>query len=335
MKAVLCSAPDPDLATTALAEVPVPEPAGGELLVRVHAASLNPVDWKLAAGIAPWWHEPHIVGLDAAGVVAAVADGVAGFEVGDRVVWHGNLDRQGVFAEYATVEAHVVSRVPDAVSFRSAAALPCAGYTAFQGLMRKARLQADDVVVVQGASGGVGGFAVQLASAVGARVIALARPEQADRITRLGADHVLDYRATDLAEHVRALTPDGAGADIMLEVVRPDDARRSLDLLRYNGQLVCIDPLPDLSRVPPYTYAASIHEVALGGAYAANHLPTQRDFAAIGDELLGLLVAGRLDPMIEQVIGIDEIPTCLQRLRNREVDGKIVAQISSPEKRDA
>ncbi|MGI9499212.1 MAG: alcohol dehydrogenase catalytic domain-containing protein, partial [Geminicoccaceae bacterium] len=140
MRAILCTEPKNDLSTTGLADVPVPDPVPGAVRVKVNAVSLNPVDWKLCAGVAPWWQEPHIVGLDAAGVIDALGDGVEGWAVGDPVVWHGNLNAQGVFAEFATTPAHVLSRIPAGVDAASAAAIPCAGYTAFQGLVRKAHV---------------------------------------------------------------------------------------------------------------------------------------------------------------------------------------------------
>lgn len=180
--------------------------------------------------------------------------------------------------------------------------------------------------MIQGATGGAGGFAVQIAKAKGLRVIALARAEESDWAVKLGADAVLDYRSDDLPAAVREANG-GAGADVMFEVANPGDARKSLDLLRYNGQLVCIDPLPDLSRTPAYTYAASIHEVALGGAYAAGHLPTQNDFATMGDEMLAMVASGTLDPMITETLTLDAIPDGLHRLRTRQVKGKLVAKI--------
>lgn len=324
MKAILCTEPKDDLSTTSVADIPVPEPGPGEVRVKVNAVSLNPVDWKLCAGVAPWWDEPHVVGLDATGIIDALGDGVEGWSQGDHVVWHGDLNRQGVFAEYATTVAHVLSRMPAGVDDAAAAALPCAGYTAYQGLVRKARVGPGDVVVVQGATGGAGGFGIQIAKAQGARVIALARTEEFDWARRLGADEVLDYRDPDLPARVRAAN-NGEGADIMLEVANPGDARKSLDLIRYNGQLVTIDPLPDLSQTPAYTYAASIHEVALGGAYAHGHMPTQRDFAKIGDEMLAMLGSGQIDPMITETLSLADIPDALRRLRARQVKGKLVA----------
>lgn len=326
MRAVICSKPVDDLSTTTLTEAPRPDPQPGEVRVRMRAASLNPVDWKLCAGVAPWWTQPHVAGLDGAGEIDAVGDGITGWNIGDRVVWHGDLNRQGVFAEYAITVAHVLSRIPDGVSFEAAAALPCAGLTAYQALVRKIGLQTGQVIVIQGASGGVGGFAVQIAKNLGARVIALARPDKAARAEVLGADVVLDYRSEALAEEVRQHNG-GEGADAMLEVVNPGDARRSLDLLRYNGQLATIAPLPDLSQTPAYTYGASLHEVALGGAYAAGDLRTQQDFSLMGDQLLKWLAKGKLDPMIEMRTTLQEVPETLAQLRRRKFDGKAVVTI--------
>jgi NADPH:quinone reductase-like Zn-dependent oxidoreductase len=328
MRAILCSQPKDDLSTTGLADLSMPEPEPGEVRVRVMAASLNPVDWKLCSGLAPWWTEPHVVGLDAAGVIDKLGDGVTGWKVGDRVVWHGNLRRQGVFAEYATTVAHVLTLLPETVGWEAAAALPCAGLTAYQALVRKIRLQPGQTIVIQGATGGVGGFGVQIAHRLGAKVIALARPEKAYRARALGADVVLDYRAPDLAMQVRDANG-GLGADAMLEVANPHDARKSLSLLAYNGHLACVDPLPDLSQTPAYTYAASLHEIALGGAYGAEDMRTQRDFAVMGAALVDMLASGTLDPMIEARITLDQVPDYLARLRKRAFDGKAVIRIGA------
>lgn len=325
MKAIVVPSAEAGLEQITLAEVPQPAPGPGELRLRVMAAALNPVDWKVAIAHFPVWTFPHVIGLDAAGVVDAVGEGVTGWALGDRAVLHNNLLKPGVFAEYCLAAAHVVSRIPEGVSFAAAAAIPCAGYTAYQALFRKARLEAGQTVLIQGGNGGVGGFAVQLAHRAGARVIALARPEYHGAVKALGADIVFDYRDPDLLAKVRAETTDGQGVDVMLEVVNPGDARISLAFIRYNGHLLSIDPLPVMTDVPSYTYAVSIHEVSLGGAYIAGHVPTQRDFKVIGDDMLARLAEGRLDPMIEERITLAEIPAALMRLKNRAVTGKIVA----------
>jgi len=326
MRAVVCDGADKSLSTLHLCQLPVPAAGPGEVRVRLHAASLNPVDWKLADGTVPWLNAPLIMGLDGAGVIDQVGDDAGNWQVGDRVVWHGNLSSPGVFADYGTAPAHVLARIPDQVSFAAAVALPCAGMTAYQALVRKARLQAGQTLLVQGASGAVGGFALQIAKSLGATTIALANAAQADRARALGADHVLDRRDPALLEKIRALTG-GYGVDVMLEVANPGDARKSLDLLRYNGQLLCIDPMPNLADVPPYTYAASIREVALGGAYAAGHRPTQEDFAVMLTALLELVAAGRLDPMIERRICLDQVPEGLVAMREGGQTGKTIVEI--------
>lgn len=329
MKAVVVPGRDKKLEDVIVADMPMPLPGPGEVRFKTEAASLNPADWKFAIDHKPGWVYPHPIGLDGAGVIDAVGVGVDGWKPGDRIVVHSNFLKPGVFAEYSVAAAHALSRVPETVSWTDAAAIPCAAYTAYQGLFRKAHLEGGQTILVQGANGGVGGFAVQLAHAAGARVIALAKPEHHDAVRRLGADVIFDYRDPDLVRKVRAETEGGYGVDVMLEVVNPGDARKSLAFVRYNGHLVCIDPLPNMADVPSYTYAASIHEVGLGGAYVAGHIPTQRDFAVMGDDLMRRLADGKLDPMVEEIITLEQIPDALGRLKRREVTGKIVARIGS------
>ncbi len=328
MKAIVVPDPSAGLEAVTVADLPVPTPGPGELRLKVAAVSINPVDWKLVLDHKPEWSYPHLLGLDAAGVVDAVGPGVEGWSVGDRAVVHNNLWKPGVFAEFCLAPAHVTSHLPEKVAFTDAAAVPCAGYTAYQGLFRKVGLGAGQTVLIQGANGGVGGFAVQLAHQAGAKVIALCRPEHFDTVRRYGADVVFDYRDADLLSKVRAETEGGYGVDVMLEVVNPGDARKSLAYLHYNGHLVSVDPLPVMTDVPSYTYAASIHEVGLGGAYHAGHVPTQRDFARIGDDLMARLAAGKLDPMVDEIIELEDIPGALDRLRRRAVTGKIVARVA-------
>jgi NADPH2:quinone reductase len=327
MRAIVVPREGGGLASVTIGSVPAPIPGPNEVRIAVGAVSLNPVDWKLAESGNPNWSYPHVLGLDAAGTVDAIGPGVTTVKLGERIAFHANLNRNGVFAEHAITPVHTLFRVPDNVSLRDAAAIPCAGMTAFLALFRKARLQPGDTILVQGAKGGVGGFAVQLASAAGARVIGLARPEHHALVRNLGAETVLDYRADDLAAQVRRLTTDEAGVDILLEVANPGDARISLAFIHYNGQLLSIDPLPDMSRITPYTHAASVHEIALGGAFGAGHLASQRDFAVMGQALLDALSAGTLNPMIDTVVDFDAIPEWLHRLHRRETVGKVVAEL--------
>jgi NADPH:quinone reductase len=177
-----------------LGVLPTPVPQAGELLVQVQAVGLNPVDYKLAAMGWPTWTYPHVLGLDVAGVVTEIGAGVTDFQIGDRVFYHGNLRKQGGFAEFATTVAHVVSPIPEGMTFETAAALPCAGFTAWHALHERLHIEQGQTVLIQGAAGGVGGFAVQLAHLAGCRVIATCSSGNIDFVRGFGADEIIYYR---------------------------------------------------------------------------------------------------------------------------------------------
>lgn len=189
MQAILVERPGPRSALR-LGEAPLPQPGPGQLRVRVHAVGLNPADYQLAHYGHPAWRYPHVLGLDAAGTIDALGEGVTAWRPGEAVYYHGDLSRPGCFAEYALVAAHVVAPLPARLSFPQAAALPCAGFTAYQALHRRLHVQAGQTVLVQGGAGGVGGFAVQLAAHAGLRVITTASPRNFDWVRPLAARRV-------------------------------------------------------------------------------------------------------------------------------------------------
>ncbi|AXE39373.1 zinc-binding dehydrogenase [Acidipropionibacterium virtanenii] len=308
-------------------QAPRPRPGAGQVLIAVHAVGLNPVEYKVArGGGVPTWHWPHILGQDCAGVIAELGEGVSEFRVGDRVACHGDLGRQGSFAEYVADDAEVIARVPEGVDDISAAALPCAGMTAYQAIVHRLHVEPGQTVLVTAGAGGVGGYAIQLARIAGARVLATASAGNAERLRALGAEPI-DYRSTDVVREVRRLT-DGRGVDGILDTVGGDSATANLQLLVHGGGIVTIDGRPDLTTVPELTIAPSVHEVALGAAYqwgdAAAHRRLSTDLAA----LLDLVAAGRLDPMVTRTVTLDEIPAALHDLEGRHVAGKIVARIA-------
>jgi NADPH:quinone reductase-like Zn-dependent oxidoreductase len=308
------------------AEVPRPEPAEGEVRVRVRAVGLNPVDYKLAASGFPGWSYPFILGLDVAGTVEAVGPDVAEWEEGDRIYYHGNSLKPGGYAQYAIAPSHVLSWIPEGLSFAQAAALPCAGFTAYQALHRKLHIQGSRSILIHGGAGGVGGFAVQLARAAGLKVIATCSSHNFKFVQRLGADELIDYRSEDVAKRVSELT-EGRGVDYVLDTVGPESATESLEMMAYNGQIACVAGLPDITRIRPFEKALSVHEVAIGGAYRSGDLTAQEDLAKIGRDLGSLVGKGMISPMLEQTIILEEIPEALVRLSMRHVRGKIVAEV--------
>ncbi|MEK3805901.1 zinc-binding dehydrogenase [Bacillus sp. FSL H8-0547] len=307
-------------------ETEKPVPKKGEVVVEIHAAGLNPVDYKTGTNGNPNWTFPHILGLDAAGTIHEVGEGVTQWKKGDRVVYHGDFNKRGAYAEYGVTTAHTISRIPDSITFEEAAALPTAGYTAYQALFRKLPMNAIETILIHGGAGGVGGFGIQLAKAAGKTVITTASERNHDYVLSLGADHVIDYTKEDVKAKVMELT-DGRGVDAVLDTVGRDNATASLDLIAYNGHIAHIAGAPDYSRVKPFTKVISFHEIALNAIHHHDDVISERDLAKMGDELLKMVDEKKVSPLLERVISLEEVPQTLEELSNRHVKGKIVAKI--------
>jgi NADPH:quinone reductase len=200
-------------------EVPRPEPAAGELLVRIRASGVNPLDAKIRAGMAEHARQPlpAILGLDLAGTVAVVGEGVTNFRVGDDVygMTGGVGGHQGSLAEYAAVDARLVARKPRNLSMREAASLPLVFITAWEGLVDRAQVRAGQKVLVQGGSGGVGHVTVQIARSFGAEVYATASAAKAGYIRSLGATPI-DYASESVEQYVKRCT-EGRGFDLVYD----------------------------------------------------------------------------------------------------------------------
>jgi NADPH2:quinone reductase len=325
MNALVLDRPGPP-DTLRVADIPTPEPGAGEVRVRVHAFALNPVDYKRARTGYPTWQYPFVLGLDVAGTIDALGPGVEGWQVGNRVFYHGDLSRPGGYAEYAIAAAHMLVRIPEEVSFVEAAALPTAGFTAYQTLFRRLHVQAGQTVLVTGGAGGVGGFAVQLAAWAGATVITTASVYNHDYLRRLGATHVIDYNTENVVERVLSLTG-GRGVDAMVDTLGTESATAGLDMLAFGGGLACVSRLPDFSRIRRLTKALSIHEIFLNGAYLSEDRIAQEDLARIGREMIELVRTRQINPTVSEVISLEAVPEALNRLSQRHVRGKIVARL--------
>ncbi len=324
MKALVLDKPG-KLGYLHMADSALPEPGEGEVRVRVHAVALNPIDYKLVFGGGyPNWSFPFVLGLDVAGTIDAIGLGVQGWQVGDRVLYHGDLSRQGGYAEYATVVSHVITRIPDTLSYTDAAAIPCAGYTAYQALTRKLHLQAGQTILIQGGAGGVGSFGVQIAVHIGATVLATGATDSRAFIEKLGAHHVIDYQTQNVKERVMTLTH-GRGVDAVFDTVGRATATESLDMLAFFGGIAYIvEDLIDFSKVR-FEKATSLHGVSLGGAHISGDRPAQEDLARMGTELVDLVVKGAVVPMVTETISLEHIPEALSRLSERRTNGKIIA----------
>ncbi|QYM78393.1 NADP-dependent oxidoreductase [Horticoccus luteus] len=214
------------------AHLPRPEPQAGEVLIRVHAASVNPIDYKIRSG---HFHRasitlPAVLGRDVAGTIADVGAGITDLAPGDEVyAFLGS--HSGGYAQFALARANEVARKPRSLDYIQAAAVPLAATTAWQGLFDHGRLQAGQRVLIHGAGGGVGHFAVQFAKAKGATVIATVSPEDVDLVQTLGADEVIDYKAQRFEDRT-------AHIDLVFDLIGGDTQTRSWAVLKNGGTLV-------------------------------------------------------------------------------------------------
>jgi NADPH:quinone reductase-like Zn-dependent oxidoreductase len=262
-----------------------PEPKAGEVLIRVRAAGVNPIDWKLRAGYMKQFMPltlPYTPGLDVAGTVEALGEVVTGFAVGDRIFGRG----AGTYAEFAVAPATTIARIPEGVSFEQAAPLHVGGETAWVGLFDTAHLEVGQRLLVQGGAGGVGAIAVQLGHWKGAYVIATASAANVEFVRSLGADEVIDYTSVNVEDAVHDV-------DVVLDIVGGVVTAHSWSVLRPGGILVAVAG-------PPDTHTAEARGVRTSGVA---HPPETRP---ILEELGGLVASGDLKPQIGQVFPLED-----------------------------
>lgn len=216
-----------------LVELPRPEPGAGEVLVRVRAAGVNPVDWKIRDGsLAHFAGAPPLIpGFDLAGDVVALGPGVDNWRVGQDVF--ARLPAIGAYAEFVVVKADLLVRKPANIDYAEAAAVPTAALTAYECLFDRAGLKAGEKVLIHGASGGVGHYAVQLARNAGAHVIGIASGRNRDFVLGLGAAEFIDYRTQKFEELVGEV-------DVVLDAVGGDTSARSLNVMKRGGRIIAI-----------------------------------------------------------------------------------------------
>jgi NADPH:quinone reductase len=304
-----------------------------DVLIKVEAVGLNPVDFKTIQTGHPSWTYPHIPGLDIAGMVVAVhasrktrqENSWMIPEPGARVVLHQDVRQQGGFAEYVTAPPEALAVLPRTIDPIAAASLPCAGLSALDAVERRLRNIVGQTVLIHGGSGGVGGFSIQLAKLFGARVIASARPENEAMVRALGAMHVLDYRDPNFGDKVLDLAP--GGVDAIIDAVSAASATAGLRLLRHAGHMVCVAGRPDMRAIPEFGLAPTVSEIAVGAAYTYGGFEERRWLHWGLERLMNLIVEGHIHPLDIHVVSLEEIPWALRRLANREVPGKLVANL--------
>ncbi|HAM36569.1 MAG TPA: NADPH:quinone reductase [Elusimicrobia bacterium] len=293
----------------AAGEARKPEPGVGEVLIRVCAAGVNPVDWKLRAG---YFKErikrsfPLIPGWDVSGVVEAVGGGVEDFKIGDEVFGKLDFARDGAYAEYVAARARDLARKPRSFDHVHAAAVPLAALTAWQSLFDVGNLYAGQTILIHAAAGGVGHFAVQLAKWKGARVIATVSAANAEFARALGADEVIDYQKTRFEEAAKAV-------DLVLDTIGGDTQQRSYKSLKRGGTLIST---VGITSAP----AAAEHGVRCESVMVRSD---GKELAQIAE----LIDAGRLRVDIQTVLPLSQAATAQELSQMGHVRGKIVLKV--------
>ena len=325
MRAVLCETLG-DPSVLKIVDLPVPEPKAGEVLIRVRAAALNFPDVLMVAG--GYQHKPalpFIPGMEAAGEIVALGDGVAGWVVGERVIFG---KRPGCFAEYVAAPADALSmKVPEGWSFVEASAFRVGATTAYNGLVHRAGLKRREVLLVHGATGGVGMAAVQLGKHLGAHVIATGGDDAKLEVVRAqGADFTINYRTTDFVPLVKSLS-DGRGADVIYDPVGGETFERSLRCAAFGGRLLVIGFTSGNPSALKSNHILIKCLSVIGvraGEHARHHRPFADDYAR---ELPGLAAQGVMRPHISHRFALERVAEAMDIIQQRKVVGKAVLEI--------
>ncbi len=309
-----------------IAGAPLPEPGPGEVRIAVHAAGLNHHDLRFMSrdGAGDGW--PRVPGTDIAGRIDALGPGVEGWRRGTMVMCLLDPRRGGGLADHAVAHAATIAPVPRGVDAVEAASLPSPGFAAFHAVERRLVPRDGQVVLVFGASGGVGGFAVQMAAARHARVIAVHSGHAREQVLALGAHEALDRDAGDVAATIDALT-EGRGVDAIVDVVGRAHATRALSLLRPDGAMACVAGLPALSGRPAMAGAITLHEVAPAACHRVGDPARLRDLAIVGRAVLRRVANGNLRPLLREVVPFEAVPAALARVASGAARGRIVVRL--------
>jgi 2-desacetyl-2-hydroxyethyl bacteriochlorophyllide A dehydrogenase len=292
-----------------IADVPQPEVLENDVLVAVHAASINPIDNIVRAGYMKEMLPitfPYVMGYDVAGVVAEVGSNVTKFKVGDEVYARPNQEDSGSIAEYAVVKEDELALKPKTLSFEEAASFPLAGLTAWQALVSKGNLQKGQKVLIHAGSGGVGTYAIQMAKHLGAEVTTTTSTANVDLVKSLGADHVIDYKTTEFDEVLKDF-------DLVIDMMGGDILNKSFKVLKKGGKVVSIKGQDTEGLASEYGVEFEVFFM----------WPSSEMLAHVG----GLMDQGIIKPVIDRSYTFEQTQEAYDYLQTGRAKGKVTIKI--------
>jgi NADPH2:quinone reductase len=302
-----------------LCRVPKSVPQTGQVLVRVHATSINPLDYQVRRGAYPDLVQlPAITGHDVSGVVEEVGPGVTTFAPGDEVWYTPQIfDGPGSYAEYHVAAESIIGKKPPSLSHLEAASLSLVGGTAWEALIVRAALRVGESILIHGGAGGVGHVAIQLAKTIGARVFTTVREANSEFARSLGADVVIDYEKEDYVDAIMRET-NGRGVDVVVDTIGGNTLSRSPDTLAQLGRVVTIVDIAQPQNL-----------VQAWGKNASYHFVFTRQNRGKLDDLSALVARGQLRPHVGAVYSLADIPLAHARMEspNNGVQGKIAIAV--------
>ena len=300
-----------DAGAFTIADIPIPRPSAGQLLVKIRAAGLNPVDYKTRTGKgqAAQFTLPAILGWDIAGQIADAGQGAHKFKPGDRIFGMSNFPKPAnAYAQFAVVQEDEFALVPDNISDEMAGATPLAALTALEALTDHAKLKAGMRVLIHAAAGGVGHIAVQLARITGAYVIGTASAQNHAWVKELGASEVIDYRKQRFEEVI-------APVDAVIDLMGAETSLRSLDIIKPGGVMVC---LPSMYKDDPAVLAKA-KEKNVQVVW-----PSVRPSGARMEQIALLMADGKLTVKVAAVFSLKDVAKAHELLETHHVQGKVV-----------
>ncbi len=290
-------------------DAPKPSPGADDVIIKVFATSVNPIDWKIREGHAKGMFPvkfPLIPGWDVSGEIDEVGSNILNFRKGDEVYSRPDPTKNGTYAEYVVVKANLINLKPQSIDHEKAAAVPLAGLTAWQALFDYGKLQQGQKVLIHGASGGVGTFAVQFAKWKGAYVIGTTSMENIDFVKKLGADKVIDYKNEKFEDKLKNI-------DLVIDLVGGDTQKRSLKVIKKGGKLITTVQVGNREE-------AKEKNIRIEG-FLTQSLPEELE------QIKQLIDSGKVKPIIARVMPLKDAAKAQKLSEEGHVRGKIVLQV--------